>query len=80
MGGARCLSAAGGAGLGRPERRGNPGCALPAGVDIQTACLGLYCGRTVLSVNGSVETYGDCGVSAARASFGLGRGEGPAPS
>lgn len=38
--------------------------ALPAAVDIQPACLGLYCGRTVLSVNGSVETYGDCGVSA----------------
>ncbi|XP_015487702.1 JNK1/MAPK8-associated membrane protein isoform X1 [Parus major] len=33
-----------------------------AAVDIQPACLGLYCGRTVLSVNGSVETYGDCGV------------------
>uniref|UniRef100_A0A8C5U6J4 JNK1/MAPK8 associated membrane protein n=1 Tax=Malurus cyaneus samueli TaxID=2593467 RepID=A0A8C5U6J4_9PASS len=31
-------------------------------VDIQPACLGLYCGRTVLSVNGSVETYGDFGV------------------
>ncbi|KAF1583142.1 UNVERIFIED_CONTAM: JNK1/MAPK8-associated membrane protein, partial [Eudyptes pachyrhynchus] len=45
-----------------PERRGNAGCALPAAVDIQPACLGLYCGRTVLSVNGSVETYGDCGV------------------
>ncbi|XP_062350886.1 JNK1/MAPK8-associated membrane protein isoform X1 [Cinclus cinclus] len=33
-----------------------------AAVEIQPACLGLYCGRTVLSVNGSVETYGDCGV------------------
>uniref|UniRef100_A0A8B9SN61 JNK1/MAPK8 associated membrane protein n=1 Tax=Anas platyrhynchos TaxID=8839 RepID=A0A8B9SN61_ANAPL len=31
-------------------------------VAIHPACLGLYCGRTVLAVNGSVETYGDCGV------------------
>ncbi|KFO78740.1 JNK1/MAPK8-associated membrane protein, partial [Cuculus canorus] len=33
-----------------------------AAMAIQPACLGLYCGRTVLLVNGSVETYGDCGV------------------
>lgn len=89
-GAARCLSAAGGAAVceagGRrggqivSERRGNAGCALPAAVDIQPACLGLYCGRTVLSVNGSVETYGDCGVSAAPEGLGLGRGDGPAPS
>ena len=64
----------------RSEHRGNAGCALPAAVDIQPACLGLYCGRTVLSVNGSVETYGDCGVSAVRAGLGLGRGDVPTPS
>lgn len=62
------------------ERRGNAGCTLPAAVDIQPACLGLYCGRIVLSVNGSVETYGDCGVSAARARLGLGRGMAPFPA
>lgn len=45
---------------------GNAARAVLAVVDIQPACLGLYCGRTVLSVNGSVETYGDCGVSAKR--------------
>lgn len=38
--------------------------ALPAAVAIHPACLGLYCGRTVLAVNGSLETYGDCGVGA----------------
>ncbi|NWQ75538.1 JKAMP protein, partial [Columbina picui] len=34
----------------------------PAAVEVQPACLGLYCGRIVLAVNGSAETYGDCGV------------------
>ncbi|XP_054546757.1 JNK1/MAPK8-associated membrane protein-like isoform X4 [Talpa occidentalis] len=31
-------------------------------VDIQPACLGLYCGKTLLSKNGSTEIYGKCGV------------------
>ncbi|XP_034624483.1 JNK1/MAPK8-associated membrane protein isoform X3 [Trachemys scripta elegans] len=31
-------------------------------VDIQPACLGLYCGRTVQYINASTEIYGDCGV------------------
>uniref|UniRef100_A0A8V0Z0Y3 JNK1/MAPK8-associated membrane protein n=1 Tax=Gallus gallus TaxID=9031 RepID=A0A8V0Z0Y3_CHICK len=35
---------------------------IRSAVDIQPACLGLYCGRVVLAVNGSVEVYGDCGV------------------
>lgn len=52
-----------GPGLAVDASPGNAARALPAAVDIQPACLGLYCGRTVLSVNGSVETYGDCGVS-----------------
>lgn len=86
-GGARCLLAAeeprytGRAGPGRAswERRGNAGCALPAAVDIQPACLGLYCGRTVLSVNGSMETYGECGVSAARPGLCVGWGLAPVP-
>lgn len=64
----------GGPGRASWERGGNAGCALPAAVDIQPACLGLYCGRTVLSVNGSVETYGECGVSAARPGVGAGPG------
>lgn len=69
------------AGPGGLERRGDASCPLPAAVDIQPACLGLYCGRTVLSVNGSLETYGDCGVSAARATRGLGAGgDGPSLS
>lgn len=32
-------------------------------VDIQPGCLGLYCGRTVIIINGS-EALGNCGVSA----------------
>lgn len=55
-----------GPGLAFGASPGNAARALPAAVEIQPACLGLYCGRTVLSVNGSVETYGDCGVSAAQ--------------
>ncbi|KAM5340015.1 JNK1/MAPK8-associated membrane protein isoform 4-T4 [Glossophaga mutica] len=31
-------------------------------VDIQPACLGLYCGKTLLFKNGSTEIYGECGV------------------
>ncbi|XP_028714131.1 JNK1/MAPK8-associated membrane protein isoform X3 [Peromyscus leucopus] len=31
-------------------------------VDIQPACLGLYCGKTLLFKNGSSEIYGECGV------------------
>uniref|UniRef100_A0A8C0H8A1 JNK1/MAPK8 associated membrane protein n=1 Tax=Chelonoidis abingdonii TaxID=106734 RepID=A0A8C0H8A1_CHEAB len=31
-------------------------------VDIQPACLGLYCGRTVQYINASTEIYGECGV------------------
>ncbi|XP_016053690.1 PREDICTED: JNK1/MAPK8-associated membrane protein isoform X3 [Miniopterus natalensis] len=31
-------------------------------VDIQPACLGLYCGKTLLFKNGSTELYGECGV------------------
>ncbi|KAF6351470.1 JNK1/MAPK8 associated membrane protein [Rhinolophus ferrumequinum] len=34
---------------------------MPA-VDIQPACLGLYCGKTLLFKNGSTEIYGECGV------------------
>uniref|UniRef100_A0A5F9DKS4 JNK1/MAPK8 associated membrane protein n=1 Tax=Oryctolagus cuniculus TaxID=9986 RepID=A0A5F9DKS4_RABIT len=31
-------------------------------VDIQPACLGLYCRKTLLFKNGSTEIYGECGV------------------
>ncbi|XP_028644975.1 JNK1/MAPK8-associated membrane protein isoform X1 [Grammomys surdaster] len=34
----------------------------PMAVDIQPACLGLYCGKTLLFKNGSSEVYGECGV------------------
>lgn len=59
-----CCQRWSGPGLAFGASPGNAARALSAAVDIQPACLGLYCGRTVLSVNGSVETYGDCGVSA----------------
>lgn len=35
---------------------------MVSAVDIQPACLGLYCGRTLLFKNGTNSVYGECGV------------------